>query len=269
VISRPEPPRAAAPKPPAAVAPEPVPAKPAAPERGSLPPFARRETRAEAQTPPPAPVAKVATPLEEAVDPVEDVVDPVEKAAAPVQKVARAEVPGVVVSSTVWHPSGMPRGRVGGTRASCTRRRDGSLVVSEIRPSGVVFCEGVEVMASRREELGWAPAAHEHPASRRPRIGTSERLSKSAAADRARSQVAWSITIDASRSRVKPWSRAARFVVLPIALQIMRSTAWMLPTNALPVAMPTPTESVSFPSMGSAPTASTISRPASTAARSL
>jgi hypothetical protein len=29
---------------------------------------------------------------------------------------------------------------------------------------------------------------------------------------------------------------------LPMALQIIRSTAWMLPTKARPVAMPTPTE---------------------------
>ena len=49
-------------------------------------------------------------------------------------------------------------------------------------------------------------------------------------------QVARSITMVASRSRVSPCNRAARFVVLPIAVQIIRSTAWMLPTNASPVA---------------------------------
>ncbi len=54
------------------------------------------------------------------------------------------------------------------------------------------------------------------------------------------------MTTAALRSRVRLWSRAARFVVLPIAVQIIRSTAWMLPTKALPVAIPTPTESFVF-----------------------
>ena len=39
----------------------------------------------------------------------------------------------------------------------------------------------------------------------------------------------------ASSWRVRLWSRAARFVVFPIAVQIIRSTAWMLPTKPSPV----------------------------------
>ncbi len=86
--------------------------------------------------------------------------------------------------------------------------------------------------------------------SRRPRIGTLGRLSKPAAAGCALSHVLLSITSAASRSRVRLWSRAARFVVLPIALQTRRSTARMLPTKASPVAIPTPTASFVSPPEG-------------------
>ena len=75
-------------------------------------------------------------------------------------------------------------------------------------------------------------------------------------------RVASSIASAASSSRVSDCRRAARFVVLPIALQISRSAARMLPTKAGPVAIPTPTAI-------SPPSPSTISRAASTAARSL
>lgn len=64
--------------------------------------------------------------------------------------------------------------------------------------------------------------------------------------------------------------RAARFVVVPIALQIQRSTAWTFPTKALPVAIPTPTDTTSSrPDTESLETRSTISRAAATAACSL
>ena len=64
---------------------------------------------------------------------------------------------------------------------------------------------------------------------------------KSRVASPVRAWVVSSMTMLASRSLVRFWSRAARLVVLPITPQIRRSTAWMLPTYARPVAMPTPT----------------------------
>jgi len=124
VISLPEPPRVVEPEPPAPMQPpEPVAAKPAPPERGSLPPFARRQARAAVEPPPPAPA----------------------------QKLARAEVPGVVVSSTVWHPQRDRRLAMVSLEGGAARELHegdaiGSLVVSEIGPSGVVFLhDGVEL----------------------------------------------------------------------------------------------------------------------------
>jgi hypothetical protein len=126
VVSRPEPPRAIEPAPPIPEKPEAMPAKPAPPERGSLPPFARRQAPAAAEPPPSAPVARVA-------------------------KVARADVPSVLVSSTVWHPQRDRRLAVVTLEGGAARELHegdaiGSLVVSEIGPSGVVFLhDGVEL----------------------------------------------------------------------------------------------------------------------------
>ena len=77
--------------------------------------------------------------------------------------------------------------------------------------------------------------------SLRPRIDTSECCSKSAQTYPAPARVGASIAIVAFSSRVSDWSRDARLVVLPTALQIHRSAARMLPTKAGPVAIPTPT----------------------------
>jgi len=126
VVSRPEPPRAIEPAPPIPEKPDAMPAKPAPPERGSLPPFARRQAPAAAEPPPAAPVARA-------------------------EKVARPEVPGVLVSSTVWHPQRDRRLALVSFEGGAARELHegdaiGSLVVSEIGPSGVVFLhDGVEL----------------------------------------------------------------------------------------------------------------------------
>ena len=118
VVARPEPPRAVEPAP--TKPPEPIAAKPAAPARGSLPPFARK--RASAPAKPPAPVP-----------------------------VARADLPAVLVSSTVWHPQRDRRLAMVALEGGAARELHegdaiGSLVVSEIGPSAVVFLhDGVEL----------------------------------------------------------------------------------------------------------------------------
>ena len=117
MVSRPQPPRPAEPEPSIAEPPEAQPAKPEAPARGSLPPFARKPPRAAAKPPPPAPVA----------------------------------VPGVLVSSTVWHPQRDRRLAVVALEGSAARELHegdviGSFVISEIEPSSVVFLhDGVEL----------------------------------------------------------------------------------------------------------------------------
>ncbi len=117
VVARPEPPRAAEPEPPIQALPVAQPAKPAAPERGSLPPFARKPPRAAVKPTAPAPVV----------------------------------VPGVLVSSTVWHPQRdrrLARVALEGGAARELHEGDaiGSLVISEIGPSSVVFLhDGVEL----------------------------------------------------------------------------------------------------------------------------
>jgi len=128
VVSRPEPPRAAEPAPPIPVEPKPeaVAAKPAPPVRGSLPPFARRQTVAAPEPPPAAPAARP-------------------------EPVARAYVPDVLVSSTVWHPQrdrrlAMVAFEGGAARELHEGDAIGPLVVSEIGPSGVVFLhDGIEL----------------------------------------------------------------------------------------------------------------------------
>ena len=67
--------------------------------------------------------------------------------------------------------------------------------------------------------------------------------SKSEASVPVAAQVAASMTIAAFRLRLSPCSRAPKFGVLPIAVQIKRSTDWTVPMKALPVAIPTPTSS--------------------------
>jgi hypothetical protein len=162
VVSRPEPTRAIAPEPPIAEPPDPVAAKPAAPVRGSLPPFARRRAPAAAEPPPAAsepPVQKVAR-VEPAAA-VEKVArvepsPPAEKVARvekppPAEQLARAELPGVLVSRTVWHPQRDRRLAMVSLEGGAPRELHegdaiGSLVVSEIGPSGVVFLhDGVEL----------------------------------------------------------------------------------------------------------------------------
>ena len=116
-------------------------------------------------------------------------------------------------------------------------------------------------------------SAQRSTASERPRIACAGRSTRSSPSSRAAARVFVSTTIAASSSRVSAWSRAARLVVLPSAVQMRRSAARTLPTNAGPVAMPTPTARRRVPAPGSssprrAHRARRSRAPARTAARS-
>jgi hypothetical protein len=132
VISRPEPAPAAEPSPESL-----EPAEQQPPRRGSQPPFAKRRAARAAEPPPPVPAVR-AEPIERA--------EPVEPPAArvAVEEVAPPEAPVLLVSSTVWHPQRDRRLAMVSLEGGPARELHegdaiGSLIVSEIGPSSVLF----------------------------------------------------------------------------------------------------------------------------------
>ena len=108
-----------------------------------------------ARVEPPAPVARSperarSKPLAATPSPAPPPAQPVRRKSAP-EKVVRANLPDVFVSSTVWHPQKdrrVAKVTLAGGEPSELHEGDaiGTLVVSVIEPSGVVFVhDGVEI----------------------------------------------------------------------------------------------------------------------------